>query len=353
MLKGHDFQQSNGLSIRVDCLSFTILDSTLPNSIISMLGYSLSDFRECSHGLHGYRKQLRHVIYPISILYDGLDGMFIHADISGSAIHDVIEHFHNKHSTLTPFGTTAYETSSFTSTVFSDLLQEIHAHGQVTRLDLAIDDMTTQFYTMPELHSVFSSGHYVSKFRKWKEYIKYEDANRCTGYTIYLGSRESSVMFRIYDKQPEQNEKLVKEGKAPILHPWVRWKMELKQERAQEACKRMMQGSSVNEVAIGILSNYLRIIEPDNERKSRCSTSSKWESFIDGISKVSLYCASEPKTLEETKSWLMRQVASSLAAVVVSDEGDLSFIQNLVDSGIRRFSLRHINMIERACAVGA
>ena len=40
MLKGHDFQQSNGLSIRVDWLSFTILDSTLPNSIISMLGYS-------------------------------------------------------------------------------------------------------------------------------------------------------------------------------------------------------------------------------------------------------------------------------------------------------------------------
>ena len=35
-------------------------------------------------------------------------------------------------------------------------------------------------------------------------------------------------MFRIYDKQLEQNEKLVKEGKAPILHPWVRWEMELK-----------------------------------------------------------------------------------------------------------------------------
>ena len=48
----------------------------------------------------------------------------------------------------------------------------------------------------------------------------------------------------------------------------------------------------------------------------------------------------------------MRQVASSLAAVVVSDAGDLSFIQNLVDSGIRRFSLRHINIIERSCAVG-
>lgn len=93
MLKGNDFQQSNGLFVRVDWLSFTILDTTLPNYIISMLGYSFNDFRECPRGLHGYRKQLRHIIYPISIQYDGLEGMFVHVDISGSAIHDVIEHF--------------------------------------------------------------------------------------------------------------------------------------------------------------------------------------------------------------------------------------------------------------------
>lgn len=55
--------------------------------------------------------------------------------------------------------------------------------------------------------------------------------------------------------------------------------------------------------------------------------------------------------MEDTKRWLMRQVASSLAAVVVADEGDLSFIQSLVDSGSRRFSMRHINMIESSLAL--
>lgn len=73
--------------------------------------------------------------------------------------------------------------------------------------------------------------------------------------------------------------------------------------------------------------------------------------FVDNISKVSLYSASEPKTLEDTKRWLMRQVAPSLAAVIVSEDGDLSFIQSLADSGTRRFSMRHINMIESAHAL--
>ncbi len=351
MLKGNDFQQSNGLFVRVDWLSFTILDTTLPNYIISMLGYSFNDFRECPRGLHGYRKQLRHIIYPISIQYDGLEGMFVHVDISGSAIHDVIEHFQKKHSSSTPFGTTAYETTSFTSTVFADLLKEICSRCRITRLDLAVDDMTNSYYTMPELYTIFSSGSYISKFRKWKNYIEYGDENCCAGHTIYFGSRESGVYLRIYDKQLEQNKKLISNGELPIMHPWIRWEIELKQERAEVAANLIIQGRSINEVTIGILSNYLRIIQLDNNRKCRCSTSPKWEAFLDNISKVSLYSASKPKTMEDTKRWLMRQVASSLAAVVVADEGDLSFIQSLVDSGSRRFSMRHINMIESSLAL--
>lgn len=85
------------------------------------------------------------------------------------------------------------------------------------------------------------------------------------------------------------------------MHPWVRWEIELKHERAEAASKLIAQGRSVNGVAIGILSNYLRMIQPDNERKCRCSTSPKWEAFLDNIRKVSLYSASEPKTLEDTK----------------------------------------------------
>lgn len=351
MLKGNTFQQTNGLSICVDWLSFTILDTTLPNYIVSMLGYNLSDFRECPHGLRGYRKQLKHFIYPISIMYDGNDGMFVHAEISGSAIADVVTHFQNKHSFLTPFGTVAYETVSFDSTVFADLLQEIQAHGQITRLDLAVDDRTTQYYDMPELHAIFSSGNYLSKFRKWKELVKYEDANRRTGHTIYLGSRESGVFIRIYDKQLEQNEKLLKNGNPPITHRWIRWEIELKQERAQEASRLIVQGRSVNEVTLGILSNYLRIIQPDNSRKCRCSSSPKWEAFLNNIRKVSLCSSSQPKTLEDTKRWLMRQVAPSLASIITADMGDLSFIQSLVDSGVKRFSIRHINMIESALAL--
>lgn len=140
---------------------------------------------------------------------------------------------------------------------------------------------------MLELSSVFSSGSYSSKFKKWKELVKYESGGRRIGHTIYLGSRTSSIFLRIYDKQMEQNETRIQNETPPILSPWIRWELELKGERAVQACNKIKDGVSINEISIGILSHYLKIIQPDKERKDRCPISPKWLSFLDGISSIS------------------------------------------------------------------
>lgn len=161
-----------------------------------------------------------------------------------------------------------------------------------------------------------------------------------TGHTIYLGSRTSEIMFRIYDKKLEQNSK---SDCDTIDNPWVRWEIELHKDRACAVALYLISGNNLSNAVIGILANYLRLIERDNERNSRCSTSDKWNDFICGISKLSLYQRSPEKTLEEKKEWLIKQVAPTISAIYRID-GDLSFIYDLIENGSSRISaeLRHL-----------
>lgn len=339
---------SNGLNICIDWLSWTLSEPCTVEFALQLMGYSIADFQLLPQGRNGYRSQLHHSVYPISVQYDGREGMGIHVDVSGSAIQDLIEHYLKSRSVITPFGDMAYETSSFDGTVLSDILRDISTVGHITRLDLAIDDIGAQYYTLDSLDDKLSNKAYVSKFRKWKKLVEFDNGKGITGYTIYMGSRTSSLMLRVYDKQLEQNKKLEKTGKPLIAHPWVRWELELKEERSVKASELLIQGKSINEVTIGILSNYLRIITFDSTRNVRCSTDPVWDSFVGDVLKLGLYQSPEPKTIDDTKNWLERQVASSLAAVVMADGGDSAFIHYLLKTGSMRLSNHHKDMIFQA-----
>lgn len=119
--------------------------------------------------------------------------------------------------------------------------------------------------------------------------------------------------------------------------------MELHKDRACAAALMLSAGKNLSDVAIGIFSNYLRLINKDNVRDSRCSTSEKWLSFIDGIGKLTLCQPIPEKTLEDKKEWLRRQVAPTASAIYQID-GDLSFFYELIVSGSSRISpeLYHI-----------
>lgn len=347
MLEGSNKQHTNGLMTSIDWLGFTLTNEENPETAIDLLGYKMEEFTALARGASGYRKQYRNCLYPISILFDGNEGMGIHVDITGSAIADVVRHYKDKHTSMTPFGTRGTETKDFNLTVFANLLREILSYGHITRLDLAIDDVGAKYYTLPDLSAVLSSGNYVSKFRSYKEIKENKDSNTCIGHTIYLGSRSSDAMIRVYDKQLEQSKKLLAAGEAPIMYPWVRWEIELKRERAQAAARLISVGASLSDMIVGVLYNYFRIIEPTATRDSRCPETETWLAFVDGISKLSLYIAPPEKTINKIKGWLMKQVASSLAAVVISMDGDAEFIYRLLDSGRCRLKKHHIDLIRQ------
>lgn len=347
MLSGNDNTLGNGLKASVDWLSFTLLNATKPEDAMSLLGYSPSDFRTASSGFNGYRSRLDCYSCPLKILYDGNENMGVHVDISGSAVFDVLSHFRDSRLAKTPFGTQAYETDSLDLSVFCDLLRSIKEVGQITRIDLAVDDIGTRFFSVTELYNILYSGSYVSKFRKWKNYDEHENSKEITGRTIYLGSRTSEIFLRVYDKQQEQNQKRLARGESLIEYTWVRWELELKKQRAQEVVNLFLSGKAVSEIAVGLLSNYLRLIESDNTRKDRCTVLEKWQKFIDGIAKIRLCITAPEKTFSRTWGWLMRQVAPALAVVIASDGGSLDSIQKLVVSGSGRLKAYHYDMIQQ------
>ena len=348
MKNGIDEIQANGLRICIDWLSWTLSEPCSAEMAIQSMGYAMADFQLLPQGRNGYRSQFHHSVYPISVQYDGHEGMGVHVDVPGSAIQDLVVHYSMSRSVPSPFGPMAYDASSFDSTVLADMLGYMSSLGHITRLDLAIDDIGANYYTLPVFYDRLLQECFVSKFHYWKNTDEHGDGGTLSGHTIYMGNRTSSVMLRVYDKQLEQNKKLKKAGSPLIGHAWVRWELELKAERSQKAADALANGMGINDLTIGILSNYLRIICLDASRKGRCSMDPTWESFIGDVLKVALYHSPEPKTIDDTKNWLERQVATSLATVVIADGGDSSFIHHLLDSGSRRLSSHHRDMILQA-----
>lgn len=344
MKTGDRFDLANGLRISCDWLSWTFKELCTPSDVLSMLGYKESEFVALPTGRYGYFNQLKHTRYPISILYNGREGMGVHVDVSGSALADVLSHFRASRLSSTPFGTTAYHSETFSSVLY-DLLACIRKSGNFTRFDSAIDDIGAKFYTVADLYNEIKSGNCVCKFRKYKNLEERQFSGDVTGHTLYLGSRTSEIMFRVYDKQLEQNQKALSSGSDPVLTPWVRWEMELKDSRADAFVDSLLSGISLPQATVGVLSNYIRLIVPDNARKNRCSISETWRLFLDGISKLRLFVASAKMTLEKSFFYLKKQYGAIMAAIVQAEGGSVDVFHDIVTYGNSHMRKRHYDMI--------
>ena len=346
MFNGESLEMKNGLQVRVDWLSFTIKVPFSVLDVMTFMGYQVDDFQLLPRGAQGYRTCHRLKSQSVSILSEGREDMGIHVDIGGASIADVLQHFREARSSETPFGDLAYSTEDFCGTVLLDFLRSVSEFGNFTRIDLAIDDLGCNFYTIPDLISILDDGRFSSRFKKWRTFCERKCNGAKMGETLYLGDRSSDIMLRVYDKVLEQLGDSFAFG-----FKWVRWELELKSDRAEETVKHLLSGMSVGSVCIGILSNYFRIVELDKSRLCRCSTDPLWQRFIDGIEKLTLYSAPDPKTVDDTKRWLLQQIAPSLALAVGADGGDMSFIYRLIDSGEQRMNSRQRALVAQCMEV--
>ena len=87
---------SNGLSVCVDWLAFTITELSSVRQVIEFLGFDLIQFSQAPRGAMGYKSMYKLDGYPVSVLYDGSEGMGIHVNISGSAVAYCIDAYRRK-----------------------------------------------------------------------------------------------------------------------------------------------------------------------------------------------------------------------------------------------------------------
>lgn len=335
-MEGNTLDLSNGLKVSVDWLSFTITNGFCVEDVIDLLGCTSDDFMPAAHGGQGYKSMLLYNGYNLRIYYDGNEDMGIHVSISGSAIFEALKVFKNHFKVDTPFGP-AYDIGSDINFSFLvEFLKAARKIGHFTRVDLAIDDIGSKYFTTDDIVQLYEEDRIVSKFRCMENLVK-KQSHEKIGHTVNFGSRKSDMFLRIYDKQLEQNGKISNPDEF-ISTPWVRWELECKNSRANQIVDLLINGESLGNVAVGVLSRYFRIINLDNNNRYRCSTYMVWDAFLNGISSLGLYIAEVPKTLADKENWIMKQVAPSLCAVILSHGGDMQFIEDVLCEGRKRMN---------------
>lgn len=329
-------EKLNGMTISVDWMSFTVFDASYTVSgVMAFLGFDASFFQDTGHGAMGYRSLQKLGGYAVSVLSDGREDMGIHVAIGGTAVAHVLHAFYKSHFIHSnPFD---QEKVANFEDVSMDALRlfvtKVLEIGRFTRLDLALDDHKVHF-TPSDIRGYVASNQVVSKFRSGRREEGFSiGSDDAVGDTLYLGSRKSNVMLRIYDKRLEQNAKCPEQ---PITTPWTRWEFEFSGMRAEKLAHEILNHASIGTLFFEVLNNYVRVVELTDSNRSRCPMTTKWAEFVACMNKLSLYCPPVVKTLEDKKQWIIRQVLPTLTGIIIADGGALDIIMDHWDESLRR-----------------
>lgn len=201
------------------------------------------------------------------------------------------------------FGYLFRDTSEYTAEHFK------HKSYNITRLDLAYDDHIG-ILDMSRLEKDTRERCYVSR-AKYTEIIWSDDQEQdIQGMTIQVGSDKSAVKIRIYDKAAERG--------FTDRH-WIRCEMQLRDDRALEASRQLLERKHIGQTAAGILRNYLTYREfSEDSNKSRWPMAAYWDKLLMDMEKISIWVApGEPYNFSKTEYWLIKQYGQ---AIVVMDQ---------------------------------
>ena len=343
----------------IDWFAFTITDLSisLPD-FMEEFGLDTVDFVDSKHGAMGYKKLQIADGYELRILSDGLPEMGFHVQAHGGDIGLLLKCYKEARERNgvenTPWGYAA-DIDDIDVCAISEIMKYVRGHGKVKRIDLALDDIGENYYTTNELWNIIhiydtekkcdvESPYLSTKFKGFGINSSYSvSGGQCKGMTVYFGSRQSEIYLRVYDKYLEQKSK----GEENLL-PWVRWELEIKDDRASAVCQIIEKRENFGKLAMQILSSYVRIIVPGNKQKCRCKTDPKWAKFTNEWNNVKLTVKQEKKNLDDKESWLVRQVMPTIAGLSLAYGGDMDFIYARMESGKNRMNKQLRELVSAA-----
>ena len=295
--------------IIIDWLQFTLLKDDGLEIVLRILRLNPADYEKLDKGGLGYKDQL--INNNVRVYYNGNTGMGINASISGK-------------------GCRYMESQGIN--LWSLVFRLAHsAKINITRLDLALD---TSIKLIDKIRKSIDSKKYISKSRSIS-YICKSGKESTRTETIYIGSRSSDLMIRIYDKAIEQD----LEGLD-----WDRWEIVLKKEMIIEALTLLKKG--ISQTFRNILYTYFRPLKRIESNKSRSKVESWYLRFLGKVEKVSLYKEPAQKTIEDKWAWVEKQVAPTLSLLALAFD-NTDFLSGLALGNTERIKKKDLELIEK------
>lgn len=176
----------------------------------------------------------------------------------------------------------------------------------ITRLDLAYDDHTG-ILDLYQIAQDVKERHYTSPSKKAQIIWSDDQVNNVNGLTVYIGSKSSDVMVRIYDKAAERE--------FGTERHWVRCELQLRHERCIAAAAEILKNQHIGRTASGILRNYLLFREPSgtDDNKSRWPVAPYWDRVLLDMERVRLWISpGEPYNFSKTELHMIKQYGQAL-----------------------------------------
>lgn len=207
--------------------------------------------------------------------------------------------------------------------------------GKFTRFDVALDNKNKLYFKIPNLIKKIKADEVVSRFKKARRVNDIEiNGGKDEGYTLYMGTPTSKIRFRFYEKNFEQANK--GETTVESFPLWNRYEIQLRDERAQECVKQILEYRNLSYVAKGVLSYYVTIKNrnPADSNKRRWETWRPWKQFLGDAEKIKLGQKPEIKTLEDNLTWQIQSNSNSLLMLkLAGDSVGVDFIDEILKRG--------------------
>lgn len=324
------------LSVIIDWLEFTVMDTTL-KSAIEVLNLNFSNFTPLSKGRFGYHNQLKWQDGSIFLMFTTPE-----KEIKENS---KIKSETGVHVMITGQGCRHYSANH-------DLIELIRTlssmnHVNFSRIDLAIDDYESKIINYSRINKAALAGNFTSRWSKWDEINSRQTATgNFLGRTMYFGSQASDLFCRIYDKSLERKIN-AKQEFDNIPPKWTRLELVYRKDRAKKLVEHLIDGQkSLGHVLRGTLRQYLRFILPSTDRnKARWPTAPWWEKLLANVEKLQLTITKESKSIEQMTAWVDRQVAPTMAAILKAQDGDMDWLRKIIVEGSSRLTQKHMDAI--------
>lgn len=250
--------------------------------------------------------------------------------------------------------------STFDFITFFGVLANVDA--VYTRLDIALDDYNNIF-TVDQFRNAVYNEQCVTKLRYWGDHRRGKTATGLRDVSMnnfYLGSPTSRYFLNVYDKKMERESKNIE-----VLHKtWVRTEVRFKYEYADAFIVHLLQnGGEIGTHIRAFLNGHIKFLKPSvikkylnkedgYTNKSRLADNIKnhaewWRSFLNNTKTLSLTKRKPEKTLDDSKEWIYKQVAITLAMLKeYNPDGFKAFIDVAVAKGLNKMQKKHQRKID-------